>query len=188
MQFRGMPGVGRSLALPVGFVAVGLAGIAAWSAFGQDRWVGVAAVSAGLFGVVEAICALRSLIARRRRADDWLRTATGRVVPPAYAWRAAQLVSQHERCVLAHTLRRILALARERPQGSYLPQLVAVRHRSASVEVLAHTLEEESEPVTPAGMLRVTTLVTNGGGPLWGASDEVLEAEIETALSLLRAA
>jgi hypothetical protein len=188
MQFRGMPGVGRSLALPVGFVAVGLAGIAAWSAFGQDRWVGVAAVSAALFGLVDAIRALRSLIARRRRADDWLRTATGHVVPSAYAWRAAQLVSQQERCVLARSLRRILALARERRQGSYLPHLVAVRHRRASLEVLAQILEEGSEPVTPAGMLRVTALVTDGAGPLWGASDEALEAEIDTTLSLLRAA
>jgi hypothetical protein len=145
MQFRGMPGVGRSLALPAGFVAVGLAGTAAWWAFGHDRRVGVAAVSAGLFGLGEAIRSLRSLIDRRRRADDWLRTATGRVVPPAYE--------------LGGTPR----------------------------EVLAQTLEEGSE-LTPAGMLRVTTLVTDGRGPLWGASDDALEAEVETALSLLRAA
>ena len=183
-----MPGVGRSLALPAGLVALGFAGIAAWWAFGHDRWVGIAAVSLGLFGLVDAIRALRSLIAQRRCADDWLRTATGRVVPPAYAWRAAQLVSQHERCVLARSLRRILVMARERPRGNYPPLLIAVRHRTESLEVLAHTLEEESEPVTPAGMLRVTALVTDGGGPLWGASDDALEAEIETTLSLLHAA
>jgi hypothetical protein len=188
MQFRGMPGLGRSLASPAGLVALGLAGVAGWWAFGHDRWVGVAAVSALLLGIVEAIRALRALITRRRRADDWLRTATGRVVPPAYAWRAAQLVSPHERCLLARSLRRILAMTRERPRVSYPPLLIAVRRRRASLEVLAHTLEEESEPVTPAGMLRVTALVTDGGGPLWGSSDEALEAEIETALSLLRAA
>jgi len=188
MQFRGMPGLGRSLALPAGLVALTLAGVAGWWASGHERWVGIAAVSAALFALVHAARAIRALIARRRRADDWLRTATGRVIPPAYEWRAAQLVSQHERCVLARSLRRILAMARERPRTSYPPLLIAVRHRRASLEVLAQTLEEDSEPVTPAGMLRVTALVTDGSGPLWGSSDEALEAEIEKTLSLLRAA
>ena len=188
MQFRGMPGLGRALALPAALVAVGLAGVAAWWVSGHDRGVGIAAVSAGLFGLVDSFRAVRASIVRRRLADDWLRTATGRVIPSAYAWRAAQLVSAHERCVLARSLRRILAMARERPTGRYLPLLTAARHRRKSLEVLAHTLEEGSEPVTPAGMLRVVALVTDGGGPLWGSSDGALEAEIETTLSLLRAA
>jgi hypothetical protein len=96
MQFRGMPGLGRSLALPAGLVALALAGVVGWWASERDRWVGIAAVLAALFALVRAARAIRALIARRRRADDWLRTATGRVVPPAYEWRAAQLVSQHE--------------------------------------------------------------------------------------------
>jgi hypothetical protein len=188
MQFRGMPGVGRSLALPAALVGLGFAGLAAWWASGHERWVGIASASAVLFGLVHLVCALRALIARRRQADEWLRSATGRFVPPAYAWRAAQLVSERERCVLARSLRRILATARERPRGSYMPLLIAVRHRRASLEALARTLEEASEPVTPAGMLRATALVTDGAGPLWGSSDEALDAEIETTLSLLRAA
>jgi hypothetical protein len=188
MQLRGMPGLRRSLALPAGLVASGLVGVAAWWTGGREQWVGIAAVSVALLGLVDAVRAVRAVIDRRRRADDWLRTATGRVVPPEYAWRAAQLVSPSERCVLARSLRRILAVARERPRGGYQPLLIAVRHRKASLEVLAHTLEEASKPVTPAGMLRVAALVTDGGGPLWGSSDDALEAEIETTLSLLRAA
>ena len=140
MQFRGMPGVGRSLALPAGLVALGLAGGAGWWASGHERWVGIAAVSAGLFGLVQLVRAIRALVARRRQADDWLRSATGRVIPPAYAWRAAQLVSQRERCVLARSLRRILVTARERPRGSYAPLLIAVRHRRAPTRVLAPLL------------------------------------------------
>src|SRR5438105_2244023 len=83
----------------------------AWRVSRHDRGVGIAAVSAGLFGLVDSLRAVRASIVRRRLADDWLRTATGRVIPSAYAWRAAQLVSAHERCVLARTLRRILAMA-----------------------------------------------------------------------------
>lgn len=188
MQFRGMPGLGRSLALPAGLLAIALVGAAVWSVSGHDRWVGIAAVSAALGTVVETANAIRTLIARRHRADEWLRTATGRVVPAAYAWRAAQLVSPHERCVLARSLRRILAVARDRPQGHYLPLLIAARRRRAALELLAYALEEESRPVSPAGMLRVAALVTDGAGPLWGASDAALEAEIATTLSLLRAA
>jgi hypothetical protein len=188
MQFRGMPGLGRSLALPAGLVALALAGVAGWWASERDRWVGIAAVSAGLLALFHLVRALRTLIARRRQADEWLRSATGQFVPPAYAWRAAQLVSERERCVLARSLRRILATARERPRGSYMPLLIAVRHRRASLEALARTLEEASEPVTPAGMLRAIALVTDGAGPLWGSSDDALDAAIETTLSLLRAA
>ena len=35
--------------------------------------------------------AQRLLLRQRRRADDWLESATGRSSPPQYAWRAAEL-------------------------------------------------------------------------------------------------
>jgi hypothetical protein len=82
----------------------------------------------------------------------------------------------------------ILSSARESRLAAYAPRLVAAREQQASLEVIAETLEQEAEPVTPAGILLVADLVTDGGGPLWGTSREALAHELETTLSVLRAA
>ena len=185
MQLRGTPDLGRILALPVGLIAVGLAGVAVWSAYPLGRTVGVAVVSIVVFGLFQLARALRVLDHCRRRADQWLRTSTGRFVPAAYAWRAEQLTSSHERRMLARTLRRVAESSCERPLGTSRPRLSAACRRSISLEALAKTLERENEPVTPAGMLRVTELITAGGGPLWGTSEEALGQEIETTLAVL---
>ena len=48
-------------------------------------------------------------------------------------------------------------------------------------------LESLEEPVTPAGMLRVVDLVTDGAGPLWGTTkDATLGDAISTTLAILR--
>ena len=185
MQLRGTPDLGRILALPAGLTAAGLAGIAVWGAFSLGRPVGVVVFSTALFGLFQLAQALRVVERCRRRADEWLRTSTGTFVPAAYAWRAEQLTSSHERRMLAKTLRRVAETSCERPLGTYRPRLSAACHRSISLEALAKTLERENEPVTPAGMLRVTELVTAGGGPLWGTSEEALGEEIETTLAVL---
>jgi hypothetical protein len=185
MRLRGTPDLGRVLTLPVALAALGLAGIVAWAAFPLGRAVGVTAVSALLFGVFQFGRGLRVLDRCRRHADDWLRTATGIVVPPAYAWRAAQLTSSRRRRMLARTLRLIEESARERPLGSHRPRLLAARRRRVSLEALAKTLESANEPVTPAGMLRVAELLSAGTGPLWGTSAEALGEEIETTLAVL---
>jgi hypothetical protein len=144
----------------------------------------VALVSIVLFGLWRLALRLRSLLADRRRADAWLETATGGIVPAPYQWRAAQLESAENRRMLARTLRSIVARATDGRVGLYRPRLIAVRRRRAVVEELAETLERE-EAVTPAGMLRVAELIRNGAGPLWGSNPEQLENEIETTLRVL---
>ncbi len=185
MQLRGMPGLGRALALPVGIVAVALGALVVWWTLARDRAVGVAAVSLLAYGLYRLALELRVLTARRRRADDWLRSATGGFVPPEYAWRAAQLTSWRERFMLARTLRSIEQTALERPIGGFRPRLIAACRRRTSLEALANLLERKSEDVTPAGMLRVIDLVTDGGGPLWGTSEEALGRAIDSTLRTL---
>jgi hypothetical protein len=188
VELRGIPGLGRALALPVGLLATAALGSGlAWTVLRPDRVLAAAALSAGVFGVYELIRALRHLLRQRRVADDWLRSATGPFVPPPYAWRAEQLTSPRERRTLARTLRLIEQSAYERPVGRLRPlNLSAVRAHRESVEVLAEALECVEEPVTPAGMLRVVDLVTDGAGPLWGTTrDATLGDAIAATLAIL---
>ena len=89
--------------------------------------------------------------------------------------------------MLAKTLRGIEHMADEQPFGRRRPlYLPAVRAHRQSVERLARTLERLDEPVTPAGMLRVVDLVTDGCGPLWGTTeDATLGDAISTTLRIL---
>jgi len=188
MELRGTPGLGRILALPVACLATAaLVGAAAWAVVPPERWLRVAAVSFGILGVYKLVRAQLALRRIRRAADDWLRSATGAFVPPVYAWRAEQLCSPRERRMLARTLRLIERSAYERAVGRYRPlHLPAVREHSESLELLADTLETVAEPVTPAGMLRVVDLVTDGAGPLWGPTKDVpLGDAIATTLAVL---
>jgi hypothetical protein len=186
MLLRGTPGAARVLALPVALVVLALGAVGAWSTVaGDDRRLGVIIFSALLFGLLQLGRAVYGLFERRRRADSWLRSATGTVVPRAYAWRAAQLTSLRNRRMLARTLRLVAETAQGRPVGRSLPRLAAARQRQISLEALAKKLERGDEPVTPAGMLRVTELITAGAGPLWGTSEEELGEAIETTLTVL---
>lgn len=188
MELRGIPGLGRTLALPVGYLATAaLVGAAAWTVLPPEAALRAVAVAAGILGAYELVRAQRLLVRQRRAADAWLRSATGGFVPPAYAWRAEQLTSPRERRMLARTLRLIERSAYERSVGRLRPlNLPAVRAHHESLELLACTLETLDEPVTPAGMLRVVDLVTNGAGPLWGATkDAPLGDAISTTLAIL---
>jgi uncharacterized membrane protein len=185
MLLRETPGAPRVLALPVALVVLALGAVGAWSTVAGDRRLGVVAFSALLFGLLQLGRAVHVLLERRRRADSWLRSATGIVVPRAYAWRAAQLTSLRNRRMLARTLRLVAETAQGRPVGRNRPRLTAARQRRISLEALAKKLERGDEPVTPAGMLRVTELITAGAGPLWGTSEEELGEAIETTLTVL---
>jgi hypothetical protein len=188
VELRGTPGLGRILALPVGsFATAALIGVLGWTVFPPERWLPVIVLSAAIFGVYALVRALRLLDSRRRAADNWLRSATGTFVPPSYAWRAEQLVSARQRLMLARTLRLIERSAYERAVGRLRPlHLPAIRAHHDSLELLACTLEALDEPVTPAGMLRVVDLVTDGAGPLWGTTkDALLGDAIASTLSIL---
>jgi len=191
MDMRGTPGFGRIFAAPAGLLTTAAA-VGALIAAGlvPERPLGLAVVVAGVAGAYELVRAVRLLVRRRRAADDWLRTATGAFVAPSYAWRAKQLTSPRERRTLARTLRLLVREAFERPVGRRRPlALPAVRRHRDEVLRLAGRLERVDEPVTPAGMLRVVDLVTDGGSPLWtSAQDDRLGEAISTALALLRPA
>ena len=114
MELRGTPGLARFAALPAAYLAAGIlaaAGWASWGGNGRGSPLFRPAVVAGY----EFVRAALRVAAERRRADSWLRHASGRFVPPAYAWRAAQLCSRRHRRMLAKTLRRIVLSAFERP-------------------------------------------------------------------------
>jgi hypothetical protein len=186
MDLRGTPGLGRLLALPATCLAVALAGCLALTVAEPHRRLGVATAAAGLFCLYGLVRAQLLLSRRRRAADDWLRSSTGGFVPPALRWRAEQLGSPRQRRMLARTLRSIERSAEERPLGRRRPlSLPAVREHRELVRALARTLDG-GEPVTPAGMLRVIELVTDGASPLWGpARGAPLGDAISATLAIL---
>ena len=188
MELRGTPGLSRTLAPTGAYLAAGVADGVTWVAAVPDRRLEAAAVALGLAGVVELVRAFRRVAVQHRAADNWLRTATGDFVPPAYAWRARQLTSSHERRTLARTLRLIEREAFDRPpRRTYTLRLTAVREHRECVHELAEVLDRLDEPVTPAGMLRVLDLITNGASPLWaGMKGPALGNTIATTLAVLR--
>jgi hypothetical protein len=115
------------------------------------------------------IQAFRAKVRERRLADNWLKSATGVFVPDRYQWRARELCSPGQRRQLAHTLRLIHERAFERRTGCVRPfNLLAVREHRRAVLTLASRLEALDEPVTPAGMLRVRSVLTDGASALYG--------------------
>jgi hypothetical protein len=135
-------------------------------------------------GLIEA---LRLRARERRLADDWLASATGTFVPAKYEGRARALTSAGHRRRLAHTLRLIDQSADESSLRRGRPlDLTAARHHRQAVRRLTARLESVDEPVTPAGMLRVGALLTDGASPLYGLTKcDALGAEIALTLSLL---
>lgn len=131
------------------------------------------------------IWARRLKVRERRAADDWLRSATGTFVPEKYAWRAEQLCSPKHRSMLAHTLRQIEKGADERRVGPRLVNLAAIRANHQSLKSLVTRLELDDQPVSPAGMLRVIDLITDGRSPLYGRSADALANAIAATIQLL---
>jgi hypothetical protein len=188
MELLRQPGAVRAFALPVAWlVAAGVGGVV-WAAAVRDPRVGFVAAGAVLVALVETVRALVVLSRERRAADNWLRSATGEFVPERYAWRARQLRAACERLLLAKTLRLIVRRAAERPLGGFgALRLTGVSENREALQLLASTLERVDHPVTPAGMLRVIDLVTEGAGPLWNApGGSVLEDTIYSTLAVLR--
>ena len=177
MEWLRQPGAARTFAPAGAWWLAACAGGAVWATTVRDAPLGLAVAGAALLAVAETGRALLVLFLRRRAADDWLRSATGGFVEPRYAWRARQLRAACERLRLARTLRLIVRRAAPR----------AVSENREALQLLASTLERVDQPVTPAGMLRVIDLVTDGVGPLWNAPrGAALEETIYSTLDVLR--
>jgi hypothetical protein len=138
--------------------------------------------------VIQLVRAPRQKARERRLADDWLRSSSGAFVPEKYERRAAELSASKNRLLLANTLRKVERSADVHAIGrSNIVDLAAVRASRRSLRVLVTLLEDEEEPVTAAGMLRVRDLITQAGSPLYGTSRGVrLDAEIARTIDLLR--
>jgi hypothetical protein len=138
--------------------------------------------------VLQMVLAPRQAVRERRLADDWLRSSTGVFVPEKYLERAAELSSPKHRLMLAKTLRKVERSAGERAIGpTNILDLAAVREHRRALRTLVTLLEDEREPVTAAGMLRVRDLITQASSPLYGSTRSVgLGAEIATTIAILR--
>jgi hypothetical protein len=109
-------------------------------------------------------------------------------VPEKYAQRATELSAAKHRLLLANTLRKVERSADVHAIGrSNIVDLAAVRAARRSLRSLVTLLEDEEEPVTAAGMLRVRDLITQGSSPLYGTIRGVrLDTEIARTIELLR--
>lgn len=138
--------------------------------------------------VLQMVLAPRQAVRERRLADDWLRSSTGVFVPEKYAQRAAELSSAKHRLMLAKTLRKVERSAGERAIGpTNILDLAAVREHRRALRSLVTLVEDEREPVTAAGMLRVRDLITQASSPLYGTTRGVrLDAEIAAVIERLQ--
>jgi hypothetical protein len=182
------PGAGTTFA-PAGasWLAAG-AGSIVWAVATPGLWLLLAATGAAAVGTEEAVRALVVLSVRRRAADDWLRrNAAAGLVLPRYAWRERQLRAACERLRLAKTLRLIVRRAEGTSGGFGVLRPTGVSKNRQELQLLASTLERVDQPVTPAGILRVIDLITDGTGPLWNArKGSALEETISLTLAVLR--
>jgi len=105
---------------------------------------------------------------RRRHcaaADAWLRNG-GRA--SRFQWRADELTSDHERRLLARSLRSVVRELGSPPGfRSTVPlDRKALRPHADELVALAERLDDLERPVAPAGILDVQTLLTSPGSPL----------------------
>jgi hypothetical protein len=114
--------------------------------------------------------ARRALRAARLRADDEL--AATRLPSPRLAWRIAELLAEENRLALAEELTNLVHASHERrlPTASPVAR-AAVREARPQLLELASHLYDLGRPVTPRALLFVERLLTDGSGPLYGASD-----------------
>jgi hypothetical protein len=121
---------------------------------------------------VECVDGLVTRITRaraRREADRWLRAADGHWhSSSAFAWRIAELTSERERRLLAHSLRGIVRdVEPDRLPGASPLNRVGLRAHVDLLTAIAGRLADLDQPVAPAGVLLVRDLLTDGGSPLY---------------------
>lgn len=126
---------------------------------------------------------------RRREADQWLRRHRAFMFSP-HAWRAAQLTSEKSRRSLASSLRGIVDELEGpiRLPGASPLNRQGVRPHVRVVEALANRLDDLARPVSPAGVLHVRDLLTDGGSPLYDRTraDDLPET-VDTIIAILDA-
>lgn len=118
--------------------------------------------------------------------DDILVSGLERHVPePAVRERAAKLVSGRQRAQLATTLERFIAAANHRQPLAVPLSRRAVRDLTPQLRALTEVLRTDRRPVTPAGMVLVRRLITEGAeSPLYHAASGT-PRDLERALRVI---
>ncbi len=112
----------------------------------------------------------RLLRGEREAADEWLLWgAVPRPSSPLLIARAEELVSQHNRLMLARCARRLLAELGDPRCRAYAVNRPAMRAHSGALLKLATHLEAPDRPVSPAGVVLAHRLLCNGAGPFFDA-------------------
>ena len=89
---------------------------------------------------------------------------------PAVLARAAKLVSARQRAQLAATLERFISAAHHHEPLAVPLSRAAVRDHTPQLRALTEVLRTDRHPVTPAGMVLVRRLITDGSAsPLYHA-------------------
>jgi hypothetical protein len=124
----------------------------------------------------------RLRLARERSdADRVLLGSSGAAISSSLAWRVAELTNGRERRALASSLGDLVGdLSPRRLPGAAPLNRAGLRPYSDLLLALADRLERPDLPVTPAGILLVRELLSNGGSPLYLYGDaEALPSELE---------
>jgi hypothetical protein len=138
------------------------------------------AVSVLLYGLVGLAWHHLERARVRRAADAWIaRGYEGRAA--WYAWRIAELTDSRERRLLARSLRGVLSeLSDSRLEQLSPLNRTALRPHQHLIDQLSRRLEDLDRPVTAAGILAVTQLLTNPSSALYRRSRNVSASLRET--------
>ncbi len=132
----------------------------------------------------------RVLLARhreRREADRRLRCDS--FPDPRYAWRAAELTSEHERRLVARSLRAVLRELEPGRLPTAVPlNRVALRPYAAELRTLVDRLEALDRPISARGMLFLHDLLEQPESPFYdtGAARSLHQTLDTVALALGR--
>lgn len=118
----------------------------------------------------------------RAEADQWI----GHGFESRYPWRVAELTTIRERRSCARSVRSVLGeLSGSKLPGALPLRAVALRPYAALLEQIEARLRDE-QPVSAAGMVAVSELLTSPGSCLFSEVDDVGSC-LQTVLTKLEA-
>lgn len=142
-------------------------GLGALSGLTADMLL-VTPISLALLGVFLAVSRWEERRRLRAAADAWIARGYENRKASRYGWRVDELTSVRERRLLGCSVRRIVPeLALGRMPGSSPLNRPALRPYRAELIALADRLDDLGRPVSAAGILAVSRLLTEPGSVLY---------------------